>query len=134
AFSALTLGISLFLMARSYSSSPKGLKLWAFACCAIGIGWTLSASRGQIPDVFSIILSNTLALLSFVTFFHAIKELKEEAFDGRLFYAGIAAVISLLAYFNYIVPSIWARSILVSIFGAMIGFICAAKLLLNKNE
>jgi hypothetical protein len=123
----------LWLTARSYPAPPKGIRLWALACCGIGVAWTLSASRGAIPDVFSIILSNALAMLAFVTFFHAIKKLKEESFDQRPFYAGIGMVVVLLIYFNYYEPNIWARSILVSAFGATVGLFCAVKLLFERK-
>lgn len=129
AFSALTLGLSLWLTSRSYTAPPKGTKIWALACCGIGIGWTLSASRGHIPDAFAIILSNGLVLLSVIAFYQAIRELKDKSFNEIPYYAVLTVIIGLLIYFNYFLPSIWIRSILVTGYGSMIGLICVRELL-----
>ena len=79
---SLLLAAGLLLVNRVITHDPA-LRLWARGAMAAGGGFILLALRGMIPDVFSIVVANTLIVMGYG---------RRVAGDVKLHYANPAAV------------------------------------------
>lgn len=106
---ALVFAVGLFLMQRGLPHS-RGVRWWAAANAAAGIGFLLIALRGIIPDALSIIVSNALLLLAQCFFREGVARFRHRP-HGRpwLGIALMAVLMPLLAYHLYVAPSVAAR-------------------------
>lgn len=106
---ALVFAVGLFLMQRGLPHS-RGVRWWAAANAAAGIGFLLIALRGIIPDALSIIVSNALLLLAQCFFREGVARFRHRP-HGRpwLGIALMTVLMPLLAYHLYVAPSVAAR-------------------------
>lgn len=109
------------LVYASYNSKFGGTKHIAYAFLLSGCAFLLIGFRGYIPDAISIILSNSLLVLSVACihlgfiYFYQFEPHKIRQFHGIL----ILLMILLACIFTYIEDNVNARIILVSIFLSM---------------
>lgn len=106
---ALVFAVGLFLMQRGLPHS-RGVRWWAAANAAAGIGFLLLSLRGAIPDFLSIIVANALLLLAQCFFREGVARFRHRP-HGRpwLGIALMAVLMPLLAYHLYVAPSVAAR-------------------------
>jgi PAS domain S-box-containing protein len=122
--SSLLLALGLQVVSRVIKSDPS-LRLWAMGATAIGIGFVLLALRGQIPDLFSIVMANTLLVAG-----SAWQYLGNRGFQGRKdefpWYWWLAAGTAVLFLnFTYLTPSLSARIAVISAVLAAVWFASA---------
>lgn len=92
----------------------RGFGFWVLANFSLGAGFLLISLRGLIPDLFSIILGNTVNVFAGILIYQGI-----QLFYGRTGVSRLNSVIFVLyiflqLYFTYLVPDINARIVLVS--------------------
>jgi diguanylate cyclase (GGDEF)-like protein len=107
------LGILMAIYWRSRRVYP-GFGYWIVANLSLGLSYLLFGLRDRVPDFFSIVLANLLAVYCLVAIYEG-----TEAFFGRrsfnvLNYALLALYVPCQLYLTYIHPGITARVILAS--------------------
>lgn len=112
---ALAFAVGLFLMQRGLPDN-RGVRWWAVANAAAGIGFLLIALRGIIPDGLSIIAASALLLLAQFFFREGVARFRHRP-HGRpwLGIALMAVLMPLLAYYLYVAPSVANRIIVVTL-------------------
>lgn len=112
---ALAFAVGLFLMQRGLPDN-RGVRWWAAANTAAGIGFLLIALRGIIPDALSIIVASVLLLLAQCFFREGVARFRHRP-HGRpwLGIALMAVLIPLLAYYLYVAPSVASRIVAVTL-------------------
>ena len=55
----------------------NGMHRWAWATLAQAVGWILLGMRGVIPDLASVVLAQTLLVISLTMYHHALREFTE---------------------------------------------------------
>lgn len=60
--SALLLALGMHLLNRIARDNPA-VQAWRWGACQSALGFMLSALRGVVPDLFSIVLGNTLIVI-----------------------------------------------------------------------
>lgn len=123
-FSASIMGaISIFIGIYAVSRRENRTFLWLSAAAAcLGVAYILVDLRGQIPDFFSILLSNELVLVCFIAFYEVIRRFLST--DLKVNWIGVgllAAQLALLAWFTYVRPDFGAR---VLVFNITMGTMC----------
>jgi diguanylate cyclase (GGDEF)-like protein len=115
---AMAMGGILFIIARTYPDSIRGLREWSVAALIIALCFPLFIARGHIPDLFSIVLANLLILLAFM-----LMNIGTRKFSGTppkirrewllLFVLGYVA---LFVWFTYAQPDIRVRVATMTLF------------------
>jgi PAS domain S-box-containing protein len=128
---SLLLAAGLLIVNRVITRNPA-LRLWAMGATAIGSGFVLLALRGLIPELFSIVMANTLLAIGSVWHY-----LGNRAFQGRKdefpWYWWLAAGTAVLFFnFTYLMPNLAARIVVISAVLAVLRF-ASAKVLLSPG-
>lgn len=112
---ALAFAVGLFLMQRGLPDN-RGVRWWAAANAAAGIGFLLIALRGIVPDALSIIAASALLLLAQCFFREGVARFRHRP-HGRpwLGIALMAVLMPLLAYHLYVAPSVASRIVAVTL-------------------
>lgn len=126
---------SCLLIYSFYNSKFKGIKQTAYAFILSGSAFLLIGLRSYIPDILSIVLSNTLLVLSF--FLIHLGFVYFYQFDSRVvkqFHAVLILSMTLFScFFTYIDNSVNARIIVISFIVAMQSFYIMRTLLSIRN-
>jgi len=116
------MGLLLLILTRKNTQYVNGLKEWTYGLLTLSASIPLFLLRGIIPDIFSIILANTLILIGFMLINKGLRNF----FAVPLFYSKlflilfICANISGFLWFTYIQENLYARSILFLIWGLLV--------------
>jgi diguanylate cyclase (GGDEF)-like protein len=122
AISSLIYGLSINLVAAGLPRGLKGGRIWAYGNLAMFLAWFLIGVRGFIPDFLSIVIGNSLLILSFAFFSESLLVFREKP-HNRLQPYIIAGFVAVIQYaFSEIWPNIAARVIVISVVGAAIFF------------
>lgn len=130
----LLMSISLFVVSRGYLAHIKGVTKWAVATLIQSIGWIIVAVlRDVVPDVISIVVGNSLTLLSLGLYFNILVEFNNKTVRPFWVYilVGIEAII--LTYFVLVDPDVSARISVISGFAALFMFASSYILLVHKS-
>jgi len=123
------------LLLISFSrSKTRGLKVFSAGFACLALGFFLLANRTNFQDWLTIILANTLICLGISCFRVGLAKflkLKNNYYIYELFL--LVLMSAALVYFTYVSPSVIARVINVSIYIAVISFICSWQLLRIKD-
>lgn len=111
--SSVLLALGLQIVHRIMLNDPS-LRLWAKGAMSAGAGFVLMALRGVIPELFSIVLANSLLVAS-----AAWQYLGMRSFQGRgpifPWYGWLTAANAVaFCYFTYLAPNLAARIVVVS--------------------
>lgn len=117
--SSLMLALGLQVVHRVITKDAS-LRLWAIGATVIGVGFVLLALRGLVPDLFSVVLANTLLAAG-----ASAQYLGYRSFLGRpkafpwywLLTGGVAPAFG---YFTYIEPNLSARIVVICVVLAII--------------
>ncbi|WP_241823318.1 GGDEF domain-containing protein [Enterovibrio norvegicus] len=106
--------VALFSLWRS-QSKPNGSAFWALGMSSVALASILISFRDAIPDLFSLVVANSLYILGFQLILRGIR-----IFVGRqplviLDYALVPISAALLCYFNYIDQNLNIRIAVVSL-------------------
>jgi len=129
---SLLMSAGLFVVSRDNLTDVKVIRYWAKALLLMGIGWSLAALYGIIPDFFSRIMGVTLTLLALVFYFRALVTFKELNVSMRWLY--ILVVISFLGqiYFVHINYNVSSKIVVNSLSAAAL-LLANSLLLLAKQ-
>lgn len=131
--STLLMSISLYAISRKYLAQIKGVSQWATATLIQFFGWLLiSAPRGIVPEVISVVGGNALLLLCLVLYFNILAKFNNIAVRSLWLYFVVGLEAILLAYFVVVIPHVAIRIIVISVSSAFLLFACAY-ILLSKN-
>ncbi len=126
--SSLLLALGL-QVANRIITRDQCLRLWARGATVNGGGYILLALRGIVPDLFSIVLANTLLILGMVWFYLGNRTFRGRAHEFPWYWLLTVISAVLLAYFTYLSPNLDARIITLSASAAAILFPSALILL-----
>jgi diguanylate cyclase (GGDEF)-like protein len=117
-FVALAMAGVLFVIARSYPRSVRGLREWSRGASALALALPLLAARGHIPYLFSIVLANLLILAAFMLLNAGMRRFSGvEARIGRpRLLAFVLVYTGLFTWFTYVQPSITMRMAITGVF------------------
>lgn len=95
----LTLALSVCYAAGR--KDPNGLKIWAAGLVAHGAAYALFSFRGQIPDIFSVIIANALISMSYAFFLWAVLKFLRRPIDAFLL---VAPPVVLVVVYAVLMP------------------------------
>ncbi|MES2286155.1 MAG: response regulator [Bacteroidota bacterium] len=131
----LLMSLSLFIVSRGYLGQIKGLIKWAAATGIQCIGWFfLSALRGAVPDLISIVVGNCLLLLSLGLYSNILAEFNNKPPRRFLTYLLVSLAAIILAYFVLIRPDVSSRIVIISGGSAIFLFASSYILLSTKGH
>jgi diguanylate cyclase (GGDEF)-like protein len=110
---ATAIGAQAFLIRELKQYRGVGAALLANLCVAVGLMLRIFAN--QLPEFFTIILSNTLLLTGSALFYIALSQFTGFPYSKALVSVIIAAVVALLLYFTYQENDIGKRIITLSV-------------------
>lgn len=141
-----TLLISLFiidiflgfftLFIKITNKNFPGISKWMIANFAIGIGYLLIALRGEIPDFFSIIISQSLFVFGGIFRIIGVKEFFEEKISKlskSIMYLSLFIFIAGMSYFTYVTDNIVTRTLIDCIFFGAYSIIIGNIILLSHR-
>lgn len=110
-FVALTMAGVLFIIARTYPKSIRGLGDWSWGLLAMALGIPLFIARDHIPDLFSIVLANLTILGGFMLMNAGIRKFSgtEARVPRTGLFAFVLSYFALFVWFTYVHPSIAMR-------------------------
>ena len=120
---ASAIGAQAFLI-REY----KGIRTALFGNLSLAIGFFLLLFRGILPDFLTIVVGNTLTVVSPGLYYIAISRFTGQQFNKEIVFSVNTFIATLLTYFYFVTNNISARIIIVSLCGAFFVFITAYKL------
>ena len=111
--STILVAIGLQFVNRVIVRDPA-FRLWTLGATASGVGYVLLAMRGVIPDLFSIVIANTLLATgaSWQYLGNRVFQGKRREFPWYGWLIGATAV--LFVVFTYLMPSLSARIVIIS--------------------
>jgi diguanylate cyclase (GGDEF)-like protein len=117
-FVALTMAGVLFIIARTYPKSIRGLTDWSWGLLAMALGLPLFIARNHIPDLFSIVLANLMILGGFMLMNAGIRKFSGIAtrIHAAWLYGFVIAFAALFVWFTYVHPSVVMRVATLSLF------------------
>jgi diguanylate cyclase (GGDEF)-like protein len=109
AISSLLMAVVFHFQARSFPSNINGIQRWRWAFGLFGIAMLLLATRGVLPDFFSLFLGALLIQAGILVFYSGLCQ-----FQGRTQHlAWVAAPMAVntfsMLWFLYGEPLLWAR-------------------------
>ncbi|MHC1781269.1 MAG: diguanylate cyclase [Anaerolineaceae bacterium] len=104
--------ITLYYQNRSRSS---GLGYWPVAFIMQFLGMLLISLRGVIPDVFSIVVGNTLLILQTLFIYFGLALFLKQTVSRHFNYYLLVVFICLMIFYSYAQPFLLARNIIFSL-------------------
>ncbi|HEU4664118.1 MAG TPA: GGDEF domain-containing protein [Dokdonella sp.] len=119
---ALIIGASLRFVMRDYPPRMlPSMRLWALGTLSLPTAWMLYALRGEIADLLSIVVANSLLGLAFALQVESIRIFVGRPRSRALVVAPVAAIAAFECAFTYALPSMRLRGVMVSaIIGAQL--------------
>lgn len=125
-------GILVLLWAQN-KMRFSGISFWLADYILQAIGQLLILLRGQIPDVISIIISNTIIIVGIILFYIGLRRFIGRQGLEALYFLYIPIFMTVHAYFVYVTPSLTFRSINTSIGIAIFSLLCSYIMLTIPN-
>ncbi len=91
----------------------KGLLNWAIAYTLVAIVFTLQFLRAAIPELFSVVFSNTILITSYIIILDGVRRFRELRFRPYKDYLLIPIVAVLFYFFTYIQPNTNSRILII---------------------
>ncbi|OHC61623.1 MAG: hypothetical protein A2040_10875 [Rhodocyclales bacterium GWA2_65_19] len=126
--SSVLLALGLQIVNRVIAKDSS-LRLWAWGASANGAAFILLAARGMVPDLFSIVLANTLLVVGSTWLYLGNRKFCGLQPEFPWYWMLTAATAMALHYFTYLTPSLAARIVVLSAATAIVLLACAATLL-----
>jgi len=120
---AFAIGAQAFII-REY----KGVRTALFGNLSLAIGFALLLFHGSLPDFLTIVVGNTLTLVSPGLHYIAISRFIGKQYNKAFVIFAITITATLLTYFRFVTNNIGIRIIIVSFCGAFFVSIIAYKL------
>ena len=126
AMGALLMSIALFGVSRAYSRQMNGMHRWAWATLAQAVGWILLGMRGVIPDLASVVLAQTLLVISLTMYHHALREFTERPAPLAWIYLPAALDLVATVYWTMSSDNVAARTSAIAV--------CTAAAMLQSSD
>ena len=110
---SLLLALGLLLVNRIIARD-QSLRLWALGASVAAAGYVLLALRGMVPDLFSIVVGNTLLVAGMYWLYRGNRNFRGLAIASRWYWVLIAATAAVLYFFTYEMPNLSARIVALS--------------------
>lgn len=110
----------------------NGIGLWVFSLILQTLGFLLVGTRGLLPDLITIVLSNFIIVAASLIIFESFKKLVGRQTRNLYNYFFLMLYLLLQYYFTFTQPSTSARIVLISVFVSIM-FFQSGKLLLNSK-
>ncbi len=120
----LLMSAGLFIVSRSYLTQMNAIRRWAGASLLHGIGWILYSLRDFAPSVITIVLAQAVLLFSLAQYFNILADFTQRKVNPYFAHLVVAITTALLAYFLWIMPSTFARVMVMSAASASLLFAC----------
>ncbi|HTA65386.1 MAG TPA: GGDEF domain-containing protein, partial [Xanthomonadaceae bacterium] len=111
------------------TSQRPGLRLWIASMGLQPVAWVLYGLRGQIPDLYSIVVANAALSLSYALQLHSLRRFVGRADRLALVYAPVPLVAASEILFTFVYPSPRMRLVSVSLLIAVSFFMSVTALL-----
>ncbi len=131
--STLIMCIGLINIYKIYQSQVKYIKKWAFGTLLQSIGWGLFALREVIPALFSIVIANTLLMLSLSIYFNILVKYKNVKIKSFWIYIPVFIYLIAILYYTYITPNTGGRILITSIYVSAILYSNGYILIINNG-
>lgn len=118
---------------RQNRNYVNGISWWVTALSIQTIGFLLLGIRGSLPDIITIVFSNTLIVYASFLLYVGFKKLVKYTAKNTHNYILVVIYCVLQYYLTFINPSGSLRIILISVFTSLM-FIQSGNLLLNKKK
>jgi diguanylate cyclase (GGDEF)-like protein len=112
---ALLMAVVMLCLRVSYPPTIRGLGHWSVAGVAAFVSTLLFAGRSVIPDLWSILVANTLLLLNAALYFVGLCRFYGTRTHWYRISATLAITMGLLAWLTYVHPSFNSRVVVVSL-------------------
>lgn len=112
---ALLMAVVLGFMRISYPRSIHGLGLWAGGPALVALSTLMFASRGQLPELLSIVLANAVLLTGVALTYFGTQRFFGLPISWKLWGGVLLALVPLLVWYTLAEPSYTARLLLVSL-------------------
>lgn len=113
-FSSVVVSIGLFLTARRYPPSVRGINTYVLSNVFQFFGFLLLGMRGIIPDFFSVVVGNLFVFLTTLYQFIALKQFFSRPYSRWPLILSSTGIFFSFNYFLYIQPDINIRVALIS--------------------
>lgn len=112
---ALLVGVSLRYVLRDYPAALwPSIRLWMLGTVLQPTAWVLYSMRDAIPDLFALVVGNTLLSFAFAKQIEALRIFVGSPLNRQVVYAPVLATALLEIIFVYPWPSMRWRTVLVS--------------------
>jgi len=129
--SNLLLVVTMALVGRIYAATPA-IRLWSLGAVQAGAGFLLIALRHLVPELFSIVLANTLIATGFAWLLFGLRDALGLPRGPRWDIVAGALVVPSFAYFTFAAPDLGARIVIISVVLAALGLGAACLLLFSS--
>ncbi len=118
---AMTIGVVVWAIACCFhlisrnSKVYSGFGLWTLSSAILGTSGIMISLRGTIPDLFSYVVSNSLAIIAMIAIKSGIYAFFEQPRSQKTDTAIMLLFVPLQTLFTYVHPDLNCRSIMVSL-------------------
>ncbi|HEY2344767.1 MAG TPA: GGDEF domain-containing protein [Xanthomonadaceae bacterium] len=127
---SLMMALSLSFTLHDYPASQRrSLRLWIASMGLQPLAWVLYGLRGQIPDMYAMVVSNAVLSLSYALQSQSVRSFTGRAERLALVYAPVPLVAAAEYLFTFVYPSARMRLVTVSMLIAFSFFLSVAALL-----
>src|SRR5690606_2705982 len=114
----ITMSAVIWVIARTYPKSIRGLSEWAWGSSIIAIALCLILARDYLPPLLGIIIPNLMILLAFILLNAGTRRFAGHAPRNSRLLLGlfIALFIGLFYWFTFVEPNVAIRMMLLSLF------------------
>jgi diguanylate cyclase (GGDEF)-like protein/PAS domain S-box-containing protein len=116
---SVLLAAGLLLVNRIIANDPS-LRLWSRGATLCSAGYILFVARGAVPDLFSIVVANTLLILGTGWLYLGNRQYFDLRRERPWYWVMAAVGAAAIFYFTYLAPSLPARIVVLSVATASI--------------
>lgn len=99
-FVTLTVGLSMIAFSKSHLKEIPSIRQWAYATLLQTAGWTMIAFRYSLHEFFSVIIGNTLLILSIAMYFHVFANFGRKHANSSWAFVLIGILFIALTYYT----------------------------------
>lgn len=127
---SLMMAMSLLYTLHDYPAQQRpSLRLWIASMGLQPVAWVLYGLRGAIPDLFAIVLANSVLILTYAFQLQAVRRFVGRSNNPLLVYTPVVLVAAVEIVFTYAYPSMRMRTVWASLLISIPFFLSAHALL-----
>jgi signal transduction histidine kinase len=114
-------GVLIWRAQRTYA----GFGRWTAGNLSLGVGLLLLSLRSVLPDFVTVVGGNSLIIIASILLLEGSRQFRELRAPIWLTYVGGGLAILALGYFDYVINSVSARIVVISLYLGMLQILCA---------